>query len=76
MIDMSAINSTHVIGYLTPIISFQLLQYKNRDIKVCHGSAPGSYNFTKSWNKVILLGSTFYVLQVSGKHNFIVLDTP
>lgn len=69
MIDLSAVNSTHGIGYLTLIISFQLLQYKDRDIKDCHTSALASFNFTKSWDKVmkILLCSTFYVLQVSGK---------
>lgn len=30
MIDMSAVNSTRGIGYLTLIISFQLLTYKER----------------------------------------------
>lgn len=73
---MSAVKSTHDIGYLTLIISFHLLQYKDSDIKVCQSSALASFNFTKSWDKVILLCSNFNVLQVSGKHNFIVPDAP
>lgn len=76
MFSLTAVKST--CGYLTLIISFQLLQYENRDVKVCQSSALGSFNFTKSWDKVIeiLLCSNFYVLQVSGKHNFIAPDTP
>lgn len=76
MFNMSAVKSTH--GFLTLIISFHLLQYEDRDIKVCQSFALASFNFTKSWDKVIeiLLCSNFYVLQVSGKHNFIVPDTP
>lgn len=64
MIDMSSINSTHGIGYLTLIISLQLLQYKGKDIRVCQSSVLVSFHFSKSKDKVIetLLCSAFYVL--------------
>lgn len=77
MIDMSDVNSTRGIGYLTLIISFQLLTYKER-YEGLSDFCPYLISLYQVMGQSveILLCSTFYVLQVSGKHNFIVSDTP
>lgn len=53
MIDMSAVISTHGIGYLTLIISFQLLEYKDRDKKVCQSSAFASFTLPSHGTKYL-----------------------